>query len=69
MHEEPNDNRVILEREHVPVVVERRTSVAAVIATLLLIAVIAGAVWFFFIADAETRDAIIPDGINVTVDN
>ncbi|HSJ72078.1 MAG TPA: hypothetical protein VLA29_10600 [Acidimicrobiia bacterium] len=69
MNNEPNDNRVIIEREHAPVIVERRSSVAAVIATLLLVAVIAVAVWFFFIADSDTRDAIVPDGIDVTVDN
>lgn len=69
MNSESNDNRVLIEREHVPVVVERRTSVAAVLATLLLIAVIVAAVWFFFIADSDTRDAIVPDGIDVTVDN
>jgi hypothetical protein len=66
MHDADND-RVIVEREQVPVVVERRRSVWAIVAGVIIAAVIIGAAWLFLVADDETRDDIIPDDVNVSI--
>jgi hypothetical protein len=68
MHDADND-RVIVEREQVPVVVERRRSVGAIVAGVIIAAVIIAAGWLFLVADDETRDAIIPDDVNVSIEN
>ena len=68
MHDMDND-RVIVEREQVPVVVERRRSVWAIVAAVIIAAVIVFAAWLFLVADDETRDAIIPDGVDVSIQN
>jgi hypothetical protein len=68
MHDADND-RVIVEREQVPVVVERRRSVWAIVAGLIIAAVIIGAAWLFLVADDETRDDIIPDDVDVSIEN
>jgi anti-sigma factor RsiW len=68
MHDTDND-RVIVEREQVPVVVERRRSVWAIVAGLIVAAVIIFAAWLFLVADDETRDAIIPDDVDVSIQN
>ncbi len=68
MHDMDND-RVIVEREQVPVVVERRRSVGSIVAAVIIAAVIVFAGWLFLVADDETRDAIIPDGVDVTIQN
>ncbi len=50
-------------------VVERRRSAWAIVAGLIVAAVIIFAAWLFLVADDETRDAIIPDDVDVSIQN
>jgi hypothetical protein len=53
---------------HDPIIVERPPSPMGVIVALLLALVIAGAVWLLFLAGDETRDQVVPDDVDVTVE-
>ena len=48
-------------------IVERRASVGSIIAVILAAAVVALAFWFFFLAGDDTRDTLVPDDVDVTL--
>jgi hypothetical protein len=53
---------------HDHVVVERRTGPLGIIAALVIVAALAFGVWYYFIADDTARDDVIPDDIDVSVE-